>query len=385
MLLRVPAPLFSLFLLAAAGAAAESPSPVSSTPFLLPASAPPPAPWPPVPGTEGGHVIKRPAPEGSGGGGFVEPSREGAPDPAQALRAPGRGRCAAFALRHSGRYRCRYQRRDGEPPSRPPLSEEVGTSAEDYPKPSISVQPASVVPKGGSFAIRCQGPYSGTRFSLYKGRILLEEQDPDRWPPSAVFLVQNARPRDGGRYLCYYHTVSEPFVWSQPSDVMEVKVQDLSHQPPVFREAPGTGSDIVNCSVPAGSAGGWFYLYIDKDPEPQAKVRASGGLGLLVPVNLTELNLDPEERYSCSFRQEELDFPSDEGLGRTEAVGQDRRSDFTEGNVVRMGLAAVLLVLSALLVTHACRGERTAETTQQRARSWARACLRRDIPRKVAI
>nr|XP_033817069.1 immunoglobulin superfamily member 1-like [Geotrypetes seraphini] len=258
--------------------------------------------------------------------------REGSPTPVQALKAPAVGPSVTFTLRSGGRYQCQYRNSL--------LSKIIWISAEMFPKPLIFVQPAMVLLQGESFAIRCQCPYPGVRFSLYKGRLLIEEQDPAGYLPVVVFHIHNASLQDGGRYRCYYHTMAQPVLWSKPSDILRINVQDVSHKPPIIWDTLGT----ANCSIPTGS-----FMYNQEDPVPREKGKAGR-----VPGFPTVASLDPEVMHNCSFRQDESDLNSDMGLSRTEAISQDWRSDFTEGNIARMGLAAAVLVLIIVFVAHAC-------------------------------
>uniref|UniRef100_A0A8C0IT96 Ig-like domain-containing protein n=1 Tax=Chelonoidis abingdonii TaxID=106734 RepID=A0A8C0IT96_CHEAB len=92
-----------------------------------------------------------------------------------------------------------------------------------YPKPNISGIPSRVVSLGAAVTIRCEGQHQGMRFLLNKeGR---------HFPPVdsggfvAEFLIRNVSREDGGSYNCSYHSRSEPFNVSYPSDPMELVVR----------------------------------------------------------------------------------------------------------------------------------------------------------------
>uniref|UniRef100_A0A8C8STC1 Immunoglobulin domain-containing protein n=1 Tax=Pelusios castaneus TaxID=367368 RepID=A0A8C8STC1_9SAUR len=93
-----------------------------------------------------------------------------------------------------------------------------------YPKPSIAVSPGVQVLAGQSWTIRCWAPYAGMSFVLYRAREFQTERVPRGEPPTAEFYLGNASAADAGRYTCYFHTTSEPFIWSNASEPVELRV-----------------------------------------------------------------------------------------------------------------------------------------------------------------
>ncbi|XP_030051279.1 immunoglobulin superfamily member 1 isoform X2 [Microcaecilia unicolor] len=256
--------------------------------------------WQKVPGTKARYTVNCSA-SWAHRGGLFKLYQEGSPTPVQVLKAPAMGQSVVFTVRSGRRYQCQY--------GSSLLSDNIWISTEAFPKPSISVQPATVLLQGENFAVWCQCSYPGVRFSLYKGRILIKEQDPTGHTAAVVFHIRNASLQDGGRYRCYYHTLAQPVLWSEPSDTLRINVEDIPHKPPILQDTLGTGSPTGNCSVPAGS-----FVYNQEDPRPQEK---------------------------------------------------GWRSDFTEENIARMGLAVAVLVLTIVLVAHACCRNRSKKVERQ--------------------
>lgn len=93
-----------------------------------------------------------------------------------------------------------------------------------FPKPSIAVRPGTEVLPGQAWTIRCWAPYPGMSFVLYRQREFWREEAPRGEPPTAEFHLSKASAADTGRYTCYYHTMAEPFVWSNASDPVELRV-----------------------------------------------------------------------------------------------------------------------------------------------------------------
>ncbi|XP_065427779.1 immunoglobulin superfamily member 1-like isoform X2 [Chrysemys picta bellii] len=126
---------------------------------------------------------------------------------------------------HGGRYSCSYR-----PQSEPFVSSEPSDSVKlvvaepSYPKPNISLSPSGGVSLGGAVNVRCQGQHRGMRFMLNKERRHFPPVDSDGF--GAVFPISNVSREDGGSYSCSYHSRSEPFNVSYPSDPMELVVRE---------------------------------------------------------------------------------------------------------------------------------------------------------------
>ncbi|XP_050784178.1 leukocyte immunoglobulin-like receptor subfamily B member 3 [Gopherus flavomarginatus] len=107
--------------------------------------------------------------------------------------------------------------------SRPELS---------YSKPTIPLRPSGRVALGGAMTVRCRGWHQNMRFLLYKdGNSPLQVYESMNWnvlqdaaPAGDVseFPISNVSPIHGGSYSCYYHSKSDPPVWSHPSNPVEL-------------------------------------------------------------------------------------------------------------------------------------------------------------------
>ncbi|XP_065427617.1 osteoclast-associated immunoglobulin-like receptor [Chrysemys picta bellii] len=144
-----------------------------------------------------------------------------------------------------------------------------------YPKPSISLSPSGGVPLGGAVTVWCRGWGWNMRFLLYKEGNLTTLQDAEPAGDLAEFLIRNVSRRDAGNYSCYYHHYWFSFIWSHPSDPVELVVAELSYPKPSILLSPSG-------VVPLGGAvtvqcWGWhwhwhwyqnmrFLLYKDGNP-----------------------------------------------------------------------------------------------------------------------
>ncbi|XP_039366218.1 immunoglobulin superfamily member 1-like [Mauremys reevesii] len=111
----------------------------------------------------------------------------------------------------------------------------------EYPKPTIWVSPSRVVALGGSVTICCEGRYLGMEFVLRKaGHPNLQvRMVPDG--PVAEFPIPSVSREDGGSYTCDYRSIMEPSRWSYPSDPVEIIVAEGRH----FTSMDSDGLEVV--------------------------------------------------------------------------------------------------------------------------------------------
>uniref|UniRef100_A0A8C3HTM5 Ig-like domain-containing protein n=1 Tax=Chrysemys picta bellii TaxID=8478 RepID=A0A8C3HTM5_CHRPI len=91
-----------------------------------------------------------------------------------------------------------------------------------YPKPSISLRPSRGVALGRAVTLRCRGQHRNMRFLLYKDGNPNALQDVEPAGDVTRFPIRSVSRRDAGSYSCRYSTKSDPPVWSEPSDPVEV-------------------------------------------------------------------------------------------------------------------------------------------------------------------
>ncbi|XP_061446775.1 immunoglobulin superfamily member 1-like isoform X2 [Rhineura floridana] len=92
-------------------------------------------------------------------------------------------------------------------------------------KPSIRVRPTEQISLGMNISIECQGRKSYLTFSLYKSSILIASQTTQQSSNTTEFFFSQVTLEDGGSYTCQYHRIN-PYVWSEPSDPVELVVID---------------------------------------------------------------------------------------------------------------------------------------------------------------
>ncbi|XP_050783915.1 leukocyte immunoglobulin-like receptor subfamily A member 6 [Gopherus flavomarginatus] len=161
----------------------------------------------------------------------------------------------------SGVYSCRSRSRS-EPPnwSDPSDYMQIVVAELRYPKPSISLRPSAGVTLGGAVTVQCRGRHQNMRFLLHKFGNPNVLQDVVLAGNVAEFLIRNVSRRDAGSYRCYYRSKSDPPVWSEPSDPVELVIAEGTnsdgpqepHPPPTEpagEAAPPRHLDVTHANI----------------------------------------------------------------------------------------------------------------------------------------
>ncbi|XP_044844274.1 immunoglobulin superfamily member 1-like [Mauremys mutica] len=187
---------------------------------------------------------------------------------------------------------------------------EIIVGEPSYPKPSISLSPSWGVSLGGAMAIQCRGQHQGVRFVLNKERCHFPPVDSDGL--EAEFPISNVSREDGGSYNCSYHSRSEPFNVSDPSDPVELVVRDPSLSRPSISLSPtgvtAPGADVtIRCEGQRRDVR--FFLHKAGDLNPQQHMDPSGaGAEFRIP----SVGRQHGGSYSCSYRPRSEPFVSSE-------------------------------------------------------------------------
>uniref|UniRef100_A0A674JXI2 Ig-like domain-containing protein n=1 Tax=Terrapene triunguis TaxID=2587831 RepID=A0A674JXI2_9SAUR len=196
---------------------------------------------------------------------------------------------------HGGSYSCSYRPRS-EPfvSSQPSDTVQLVVAGEGYPKPSISLRPSGEVALGGAVTVRCWGRHQNMRFLLYK----------DGNP--------NVR-RDAGSYSCYHHDKVYQFIWSHPSDPVELGVTTYSK--PSISLHPSrevTPGEAVTVRCQAQYQNMRFLLYKDGNPTAVQEVEPAGNMAEFPIRNVSRRDAGSYRcRYSNKTDPPASSHPSD--------------------------------------------------------------------------
>nr|XP_035141261.2 platelet glycoprotein VI isoform X2 [Callithrix jacchus] len=200
----------------------------------------------------------------------------------------------------AGRYRCSYQNGSRWSPPSDQL-ELIATGV--FPKPSLSAQPGPAVSPGGDVTLRCQTKYGFDQFALYKDGDPGPYRNPERWY-RASFPITTVTAAHSGTYRCYSFSRRAPYLWSAPSDPLELVVTGISVTP--------------SSQLPT-------------EPPSSAKEATSKLI-----ISLTNKVFTTETSRSITTSPKESGSPA----------GPSRQY-YTKGNLVRICLGAVILILLA--------------------------------------
>uniref|UniRef100_A0A8C4Y4H9 Ig-like domain-containing protein n=1 Tax=Gopherus evgoodei TaxID=1825980 RepID=A0A8C4Y4H9_9SAUR len=168
------------------------------------------------------------------------------------------------------------------------------TAEPSYPKPNISGIPSRGVSVGEAMAIWCRRQRQGVRFVLNKEGRHFPPVDSDGF--GAVFPISNVSREDGGSYSCSYHSRSEPFAVSDPSDPVELVVYSMtgtrSKPDPSRVIAPG-GAVTIRCPCEARR------LFLYKDGIEIQELDAAGGGG---QFTIPSARREDGGAYTCRSR-----------------------------------------------------------------------------------
>nr|XP_005315056.3 immunoglobulin superfamily member 1-like [Chrysemys picta bellii] len=195
------------------------------------------------------------------------------------------------------------------------------TAEPNYTKPNISMPPSKEVSLGRSMSVWCQGQGQDVRIVLNKERrhFLPVESDGFR----AVFPITNVSREHGGSYSCSYHSKSEPFAVSYPSDPMELVVRDPSLPRPSISLSP-TGVTAPGANVTIRCQGQrrnvTFFLHKPQDQNPQRRVASDGDWAEFL---ITTVGQQQGGNYNCSYRPQSEPFISSEPSDPVQLVVAD--------------------------------------------------------------
>ncbi|XP_050784163.1 immunoglobulin superfamily member 1-like [Gopherus flavomarginatus] len=268
-------------------------------------------------------------------------------NPQQHMDPAGAGaefRIPSVGQQHGGNYSCSYRPRS-EPfvSSQPSDTVQLVVAEPSYPKPSISLlSPSGRVSLGGAVSVRCRGQRRGVRFVLNKEGRHFPPVDSDG--SEVVFRISNVSREDGGSYSCSYHSRSEPFTVSYPSDPVELVVRDPSlPRPSISLNLTAPRADAtIRCQGQRRDVR--FFLYKAGDLNPQRRMDRAGDTA---EFHIPTVGRQHGGNYSCSYRPQSEPFVSSELSDPVKIIAT---ADFTNTNIARLGLGAgVLLVLGLIL------------------------------------
>ncbi|KAL4830761.1 hypothetical protein H8958_002473 [Nasalis larvatus] len=172
---------------------------------------------------------------------------------------------ASITWEHAGRYRCQYYSHTHSSEHSDPL-ELVVTGA--YSKPTLSALRSPVVTSGRRVTLQCVSQVAHDSFFLCKEGEdehpqCLNSQPRTRGSSWAVFSVGPVSPSRRWSYRCYGYDSHPPYVWSLPSDLLELLVPGVSKKPSLSVQPGPVVAPGEKLTLQCGSDAGYdrFVLY----------------------------------------------------------------------------------------------------------------------------
>ncbi|XP_054319737.2 leukocyte immunoglobulin-like receptor subfamily A member 2 isoform X4 [Pongo pygmaeus] len=307
-------------------------------------------------------------------------------------------------LEHAGRYRCQYYSHNHSSEYSDPL-ELVMTGAYSKPtlsalprpvvtsegnvtlqcgsqvafdgfilcvskKPSLSVQPGPVVAPGESLTLQCGSDVGYDRFVLYKEGERDFLQSPGPQPQAGLsqanFTLGPVSHSHGGQYRCYgAHNLSSE--WSAPSDPLDILIAGQIYDRVSLLVQPGpTVASGENVTLLCQSQE-WMHTFLltkEGAAHPLLRLRSQHQ----AQQNQAEFPMGPATSahagtYRCysslSSNPYLLSLPSDPlELVVSASLGQQPQ-DYTVENLIRMGVAGLVLVVLGILLFEAQHSQRS--------------------------
>ncbi|XP_073914302.1 osteoclast-associated immunoglobulin-like receptor [Castor canadensis] len=227
----------------------------------------------------------------------------------------------------------------------------IFVSPASYSKLRLEAQPAAIVTPGVNVTLRCSAPQPAGRFALFKSAEVNPLFLQDVSTELAEFFLEEVTPAQGGRYHCCYRKTDWGLdVWSQSSDILELLVTDEDQLPrPSLVALPGPvvvrGANVsLRC---AGQVSGMsFALYRVGVAAPlQYRDSKQPWADFLLPGDLAP------GTYSCYYHTPSAPYVlSQRSQPLVISLEESVPLDYTQGNLIRLGLASLVLILLGALV-----------------------------------
>ncbi|XP_054444152.1 leukocyte immunoglobulin-like receptor subfamily A member 6 [Pteronotus mesoamericanus] len=235
-------------------------------------------------------------------------------------------------------------------------------------KPSLLTQQGPIVAPGQNLTLQCRSDLGYDRFALSKEGAQAPRQSTALQPRAGLsqadFPLDTVRGSHGGRYRCYGgHSVSSE--WSAPSDPLDILVAGWLPDRPSLSVQPGpmvASGEKVTLLCQSRSPRDSFLLTKEGAANPPLWLRRQPR----AQQHQAEFSMGPVTSahggtYRCYSANHSSPYLLSQPSDALELLVSDSQTqNYTAGNLVRMGVAGLLLLVLGGLLLQARDTERTA-------------------------
>uniref|UniRef100_G3VU32 Ig-like domain-containing protein n=1 Tax=Sarcophilus harrisii TaxID=9305 RepID=G3VU32_SARHA len=259
------------------------------------------------------------------------------------------------------------------------------------PSPTLQADPGPLIPLKKPVTLRCQGFPGAERYRLRKEGSS-QYRDVATTRREAEFPILSMVPNTTGSYQCLYKSQSH---WSQPSEPLQLVMTDW-YDKPSLSALPGPEVFLGNNVTLRCQSQKWFENYV-LHKEGEAEYTQNEGKWYHSDFHLSEVTAAHQGSYRCyNFHIDTVyqwSAPSDPLELRIRVATDDPElpvsskpltpanstvnaaaQNYTLGNLIRLGLAGLVLVVLGILLVEARWSRRGA------LRSWPEVTAQAAIP-----
>uniref|UniRef100_A0A4X2K6K9 Ig-like domain-containing protein n=1 Tax=Vombatus ursinus TaxID=29139 RepID=A0A4X2K6K9_VOMUR len=231
------------------------------------------------------------------------------------------------------------------------LSQKITAPEGTLLRPSIRAVPSSVVPKGAEVKLYCQGPQGSKSVQLWKDEAFSLQINTSR--EEAEFRLQRERISAAGSYSCRYW---QGLHWSEFSAPLQLVVTGFFSRPslqvrPSTMVAVGETVTLV-CQELINSSFSKLAFFLLKAGMP-APLQHQSPEGKMASFTLPSVKAEDAGNYSCVYSDKANKRASDPS-----DVLMLEVTDYTAGNLIRLSLAGLVLLILGVLLAEAWHSQR---------------------------